>query len=461
MKKKFIVLLIAATLVMAGAAGFGGAYMANRIINGQLQQVDYGDAASIKIAAISLDADSDADAGRDAEADSSLDSSPDSSPPEQMNIDDTSDAVSLDSIGNDYIADGALEGLATIDSFPDGYAEADSSRSETSVANEIAGALSFLNLSGTANAKANEPLSIPEIASLASGSIVEIYTESVVSSRRMGQFVTEGAGSGVIITTNGYIVTNNHVIDGSSKITVHLHDDKDKDYEAVLIGRDIKTDLAVIKIDATGLQPAIIGNSDKLVVGELAVAIGNPLGELGGTVTEGIISALSRNIDIDGNMMTLLQTSAAVNPGNSGGGLFNNYGELIGVVNAKSSGSDIEGIGFAIPANLVKSISDALIEYGYVPGRIDFGATLIDIPDARAAMMYRLQAIGVYVSQADSDSLLQSGDRIISIDGANITSEADVKALLEEHKVGDVLSVVVSRNGSNVAVSLKLKQARA
>ena len=313
-------------------------------------------------------------------------------------------------------------------------------------------------LSGSGGVSSSQALIIPEIAALSSNSVVEIYTEVVRSGGRMGQFVTEGAGSGVIITSAGYIATNNHVIDGAKKITVKLKNGKE--YEAALIGRDSQTDLAVLKITASGLQPAVYGNSDKLVVGELAVAIGNPLGQLGGTVTEGIISALSRSIDIDGYMMTLLQTSAAVNPGNSGGGLFNDRGELIGIINAKSSGSDIEGIGFAIPVNLVRTITDALIGYGYIPGRIDFGATLLDIPDARTAMMYRVSATGVYVLQADSDSPLKSGDRIIRIAGKDIKSTADVKELLEKYKVGDTLSITVSRNNSSKTLELTLKQAK-
>jgi len=300
-------------------------------------------------------------------------------------------------------------------------------------------------------------LTIPEIAALASKSVVEIYTESVSNSGRMRQFVTEGAGSGVIITADGYIVTNNHVIEGSRKITVRLS--SGKDYEATLVGRDSKTDIAVIKINAAGLQPAVYGNSDNIVVGELAVAIGNPLGQLGGTVTDGIISALSRNIEIDGNMMTLLQTSAAVNPGNSGGGLFNCYGELIGVVNAKSSGSDIEGIGFAIPVNLAKLIAQSLIKYGYVPGRIDFGVTLINVLDPMTAMMYRVQSTGVYVSQTDENSQLQSGDRIVSIDGKDIRSIADINELLDSYKVGDTLPVDVVRGGRTITVQHTLKQA--
>lgn len=208
-------------------------------------------------------------------------------------------------------------------------------------------------------------LKIPEIVVLTADSIVEVYTETVVNGGRFGQYIVEGAGSGVIISADGYIVTNNHVIDGTEKITVRLKNGTE--YEATLIGRDSKTDIAVLKINEKDLKPVVFGDSDELVVGELAVAIGNPLGMLGGTVTDGIISALSRNIDIDGQMMNLLQMSAAVNPGNSGGGLFNRYGELVGIVNAKASGYDIEGLGFAIPINIVKSVIDDLIKYSYVP----------------------------------------------------------------------------------------------
>ncbi|MCL1983176.1 MAG: trypsin-like peptidase domain-containing protein, partial [Clostridiales bacterium] len=316
----------------------------------------------------------------------------------------------------------------------------------------------ILPLSAADQSTQARELSIPEIASLVANSVTEVFTEQIVRSGRMGQFVTEGAGSGVVISTDGYIVTNNHVIDGASKITVRLKNGTA--YEAKLVGRDSKTDIAVLKINATGLQPAIYGNSESLVVGELAVAIGNPLGQLGGTVSEGIISALGRSIDIDGQTMNLLQTTAAVNPGNSGGGLFNRFGELVGVVNAKSSGSDIEGIGFAIPVSVVKSIAGSLAQYGYVPGRIDFGASLIDVLDARTAMMYRLQSAGVYVSWADAESGLKSGDRIISIDGKEIKSSADVSVILDAHKVGDTLAITVSRGGQNTTVNLKLKQAK-
>ncbi|MDR2687955.1 MAG: trypsin-like peptidase domain-containing protein [Oscillospiraceae bacterium] len=212
--------------------------------------------------------------------------------------------------------------------------------------------------SGSSGSK--KALTIPEIASKASGSVVEIYTESVTRGIFLRQYVVEGSGSGVIVSSDGRIVTCAHLIDGARKITVRLTNGTE--YQAALVGKDSKNDLAVVKIEANGLKAATYGDSDKLVAGELAVVIGNPLGRLGGSVTEGIISALGRNIEMGGQSMTLLQTSAAVNPGNSGGGLFNRYGELVGVVSAKSSGVDVEGIGFAIPSNKVKSVAGTLTQ---------------------------------------------------------------------------------------------------
>ena len=410
MKKSIVAILIVITIVLSGVAGFGGRYFADIIADSPLAQNE-------EIA---------------------------SPAPEDNSIPTPTFDISAEQI-NKYIE----EYLAskTKENEPDGEAAHNEA---------ILGKPTLLsNVNELASRK---QLTIPEIAAVASSSVVEIYTESVANGGRMGQYITGGAGSGVIVTADGYIITNNHVIEGSRKITVRLNNGKD--YEATLIGRDSKTDIAVIKIKAGEVKAATFGNSDNLVVGELAVAIGNPLGELGGTVTEGVISALSRNIDIDGNAMTLLQTSAAVNPGNSGGGLFNNYGELIGVVNAKSSGSDIEGIGFAIPGNLAKYIAESLMKYGYVPGRIDLGLTLVNVLDPMTAMMYRVQSTGVYVSQADTDSQLRSGDRIISINDKNITSITDINVLLENLKVGDTLSVVISRGGSTMTVQHTLRQAK-
>ena len=395
MKNRLIGLLMALTVILSGAAGFGGARIAGLLPGGtQAAYEDYEYAQP-------------------------------SVPP---------DAPVFDDVTPGDVPDASSASNANVNNMDIGDAWASAASKTTAPAE----------------------LTVPEIAAKTANTVVEIYTESVVNSGRMRQFVTEGAGSGVLITSDGYIVTNNHVIEGSRKITVHLR--SGVEYAAVLIGRDSETDLAVIKIEAKNLPFATWGDSNSLSVGELAVAIGNPLGKLGGTVTEGIISALSRNIEIDGQMMTLLQTSAAVNPGNSGGGLFDCYGELVGIVNAKSSGADIEGIGFAIPANLAKGVADNLILHGYVPGRIDFGATLIDVLDPMTAMMYRLSATGVYVSRAEPDSALKPGDRIISIDGKEIGSSADVAAMLDTLKVGDVLKITVSRNGSALTVEHVLKQ---
>ena len=204
-------------------------------------------------------------------------------------------------------------------------------------------------------------LSVAEIASIAAPSVVEIRTKGTVIVRGRS-YAVEGAGSGVILTKDGYIVTNHHVIDGAETITVKLSDGTA--YDAVLMGSDATMDIAVLRIAATALPVATLGQSAKLIVGDTAVAIGNPLGELGGTVTQGIISSLDRQIDLDGNTMDLLQTDASINPGNSGGGLFNAQGQLIGIVVAKSSGSGLEGLGFAIPIDHVKTLIETLITNG-------------------------------------------------------------------------------------------------
>ena len=313
--------------------------------------------------------------------------------------------------------------------------------------------LSTLSITGQ-----NNHLTIPEIVELTADSVVEISTETVSTGGRMGQFISRGAGSGVIIAENGYIVTNNHVIEGARTINVHLRNGRT--FTAELIGRDVKTDIAVLKINAANLSAAIYGNSDELVVGDLAIAIGNPLGRLGGTVTEGIISAQNRDIVIDGVSMNLLQTSAAINPGNSGGGLFNAKGELVGIVNAKSSGSDIEGLGFAIPVNIAKNVIDQIVSFGFVEGRVDLGITLVDISDFRTALSYRVQALGVYVLRTTENSPFQAGDRIISINGSAVRTIAEVNSVAARYAVGDTVTVTVQRGNQRVDVNLTLKQAR-
>jgi serine protease Do len=306
-----------------------------------------------------------------------------------------------------------------------------------------------------ADNKVAQRMSIEEVVIAVKHSVVEIQTERVSTSRFMREFVSTGAGSGVIISVDGYIVTNDHVISGAQAITVRLSNEQE--YEATLIGTDLKTDLAVLKINAEGLQPAILGHSSGLLVGQTAIAIGNPLGELGGTVTAGIISALDREITIDDETMSLLQTDAAVNPGNSGGGLFNLYGELIGVVNAKSSGSEIEGLGFAIPIDTTRVVIEQLIEYGYVRGRIDTGLTLVDIQDNFTAMSYRINQLGLYISNSISDNF-KSGDRIIAVNEQSIANLAEWNNQVNTYNIGDTINVTVIRNGQNETYLLTLTE---
>lgn len=310
-------------------------------------------------------------------------------------------------------------------------------------------------------AKSNDPMTIAEVAEQVAGSVVEITTETVTTDNRLQQYVSTGAGSGVIFREDGYIVTNNHVIDGAEKITVTLKDGSS--YTAVLVGTDPQTDIAVLRIEATGLPIAELGDSDTLVVGQTAIAIGNPLGSLGGTVTNGIISALDREIAIDDAVMNLLQTNAAVNPGNSGGGLFDANGLLIGLVNAKSSGSDIEGLGFAIPVNTVKTIISDLVRYGYVKGRPDTGMTFVEINDALSAMQYRVSSYGLYVYSIDTLSNayaagLRTGDYIVSVNGNSISSRSQLNSVVRAMSIGDTIEFTVVRSRQTASYSFVLQE---
>lgn len=300
-------------------------------------------------------------------------------------------------------------------------------------------------------------LSTKDITSKVADSVVEIVTESV-SYSFYGQAVSQGAGSGVIIDKDGYIVTNHHVIENAKSIKVTLKNGNE--YTAKLIGSDSDKDVALLKIEPKSddnLTVAVFGDSDKLSVGDKAVAIGNPLGELGGTVTDGIISALDREVTIDNNSMNLLQTNAAINPGNSGGGLFDGQGNLIGIVVAKassgSSNESVEGLGFAIPINDVESILNDLKKYGYVKGKPGaIGVVMQDYMD----MVYVYSV--TENSQADKAGL-QKGDKIMSINGEKVSSSADVKKIVTNSKAGDKLKFVVERNGSQKTLTVTIKEA--
>lgn len=296
---------------------------------------------------------------------------------------------------------------------------------------------------------------IEQVAATQMMSVVEVTTEYKETNAFFGSFILSGAGSGVILSEDGHIVTNNHVVEGASSITVRLH--TGEEYVATLIGMDAQTDLAVIAIDAEELVPVVLGDSADIRVGELVIAIGNPLGELGGSVSQGIISATARDIPLDDQTMTLIQTTAAINPGNSGGALFDADGMLIGVVNAKLSGTKIEGLGFAIPVNTVKEIAPRLIEDGRVTGRPSLGAELVDIGALESAYL-RLNEPGVYVLSVSGENGLRAEDEIVEVDGEKITSAAEVKAVLQQHQAGDTISITVIRNGEEKTLSLDLAE---
>ena len=304
-----------------------------------------------------------------------------------------------------------------------------------------------------------EAMSVADVAALCSPSVVAITTESKTSGQFMQQYVSKGAGSGVILTDDGYIVTNYHVIQGATNITVNTTDGKE--YTAKVVSSVIDLDISVLKIEATGLTPAVMGDSDGLVVGQAAIVIGNPLGKLAGTVSNGIISALDREITLDGQPMNLLQTNAAVNPGNSGGGLFDATGKLVGIVNAKSGGAEIEGIGFAIPINDVKEVTEQIMEKGYADGKIKLGITMLNLTTPELAERYDVDVTGVYISAVEPGSLaesygLKSGDRLVALNGEEITSGHQVTEHMATVKPNDTVSLTIVRGGKIAVVDIKV-----
>lgn len=310
----------------------------------------------------------------------------------------------------------------------------------------------------SSTSKAN---STSEIVKKTADSVVEISTESVVTGSFAQQYVQQGAGSGVIISQDGYILTNNHVINGANSVKVRLRDGTE--YDATIIGSDSDNDIALLKVSATGLSPATFGDSNSLAVGDYVVAIGNPLGELGGTVTDGIISALARKVTIEDTQMTLLQTNAQVNPGNSGGGLFNANGELVGIVNAKQSATEVEGIAFAIPINNVLDILSDLKEYGYVTGKVDLGIDFTDITSDETAFYYGVNQTGCYVLSVDSGSNAENagvtrGDLVTKVNDTDVSSSSDITTALEKAEVGDTVTFTVSRRGTSKTISFVLEE---
>ena len=318
-------------------------------------------------------------------------------------------------------------------------------------------------LAGSENGSAGaNKMSLIAATAAVKDSVVEITT-TIVSNR--GGTMTAGAGSGVIIHKDGIIVTNNHVIEGCDKIYVRLTDGDT--YEAALRGVDEDGDIAILKITPQASKPltvAKLGSSKSLALGEEVIAIGNPLGELGGTVTNGIISATEREINADGTKMKLLQTNAAINSGNSGGGLFNLAGELIGVVNAKYAAAGVEGLGFAIPIDTAyeKSIKD-ILQVGYVRGLPALGVKLVEKTGTKGSFPFVSTIYGASVYDPPANSQFKDGDYIYSIEenvvyGISTSALDAIKPLVRAHKVGDVISVVVLRDDEKITLSVTLSE---
>lgn len=316
---------------------------------------------------------------------------------------------------------------------------------------------------------------ISAVAEKVSPAVVSVSNMVPVNSNFQIRYIAQGSGSGVIFDKNGYIVTNNHVVEGAKRIEVGLQNGKK--VVAKLIGTDPKTDLAVLKIDETNLPVATLGDSDKIKVGELAVAIGNPLGEqYSRTVTAGIISGLNRTLNAGDTSLKLIQTDAAINPGNSGGPLVNTKGEVIGITSVKlvstggnsdffdifgfgTSGTPVEGMGFAIPINTARPIIDQLIKNGYVERpMIGVAVQQVSEDDAKTYNM----PVGLFVAQVQPGGPAEAagimpGDVITAVDGKKVATLDELQQIIYQHKVGDTVSVTVYRNGKSINLNVKLK----
>ncbi len=274
----------------------------------------------------------------------------------------------------------------------------------------------------------------------------------------------EGSGSGIIMTSDGYIMTNAHVVEDALTVTVTLLDGSE--YPAVVVGSDEATDVAVIRIDKTGLAQAVFGDSDQITVGEDAIAIGNPLGlELSFTITKGIVSAINRNITVSNYNMTLIQTDAAINPGNSGGPLINQYGEVIGITSAKImasySVSNVEGIGFAIPINAAMKIARDLAANGHVTGRPYLGITIqTQYVQIENRYEYHVVVITVEENSPASKAGLQPGDVILAFNGAEVEENSDLLAERDKYKPGDTVKLTILRNGGQMELTLTMTEAQ-
>lgn len=317
----------------------------------------------------------------------------------------------------------------------------------------------------TASVDTSKELTTAEIYAKYVNSCVGI-TVDIVSTNVFGQTVTgAAAGSGFVITEDGYILTNYHVIDGANSIKVTF--DNGKEYTATYVGGEEKNDIAVIKVDATGLTPVVIGKSSDMLVGEQVTTIGNPLGELTFSESTGIISALDRSITMsDGRQMNMIQTDCAINSGNSGGPLFNSHGEVIGIVSAKyssgsnSSSASVEGLGFAIPMDDVASMVSDLVKNGYVTGKPIMGIIVTDV-DQNVTSYGVPQGAIIRVVTPDlcgAKAGLQAGDIVTKIDDTDVTSASDLTSAIGNYKPGDKVTLTIFRSGETKTVEVTLEE---
>lgn len=317
----------------------------------------------------------------------------------------------------------------------------------------------------TASVDTSKELTTAEIYAKYVNSCVGI-TVDIVSTNVFGQTVTgAAAGSGFVITEDGYILTNYHVIDGANSIKVTF--DNGKEYTATYVGGEEKNDIAVIKVDATGLTPVVIGKSSDMLVGEQVTTIGNPLGELTFSESTGIISALDRSITMsDGRQMNMIQTDCAINSGNSGGPLFNSHGEVIGIVSAKyssgsnSSSASVEGLGFAIPMDDVASMVSDLVKNGYVTGKPIMGISVADVDESVTSYGVPQGAIIRVVTPdlCGAKAGLQAGDIVTKIDNTDITSASDLTSAIGNYKPGDKVTLTIFRSGETKTVEVTLEE---
>lgn len=318
--------------------------------------------------------------------------------------------------------------------------------------------VSMVNIDG------KKELSAAEVYASNLGSVVGINGN--VTTNIWGQTVSNAvSGSGFVISQDGYILTNYHVVKGVSNITVFFADGTS--YDAALVGGEEENDIAVLKIEAAGLTPVVLGDSDSVTVGENVYAIGNPLGELTFTLTGGLVSAKDRSVtSSDGTVINMIQTDTAINSGNSGGPLFDRYGQAVGIVSAKLSGSNgssasVEGLGFAIPVNDVRDMVSSIIQNGYVTGKPNLGIIMgagnpfVPVQNGKAA---GCKVLAVLDGSCAAQSGLQTGDEIIGWNGLEITSGSELENAIRDSKAGDTVTVSVIRDGQTIPLQVKLDE---